>query len=272
MMVMNEGWIADLRGIILDMDGVLWKETQPLADLPSVFEGIHERGWKVLGMTNNSTRTPAHYLSRLKSFGVDLDPWQVINSSEATAYYLKEVHPQGGYVYAVGERGLLSALEDAGFMPVEEGNREPIAVVVGMDRELTYRKIERAARYIRQGVPFIGTNPDKTYPTPEGLAPGAGVVLAAIEAASGVSPLIMGKPNQRMYKAALDRIDCQPEEVLVVGDRLETDILGAHRIGCRSALVLSGIASREDLLDWSPTPDLVAEDVGSLLNSFPKDE
>lgn len=264
--------MEDLKGIILDMDGVLWKGSQPLADLPSVFDWIHNRGWKVLGMTNNSTRTPAHYLSKLKSFGVDLEPWQVINSSEATADYLKEIHPQGGYVFAVGERGLLSALSDMGFIPLEEEGREPLAVVAGMDRELTYRKIERAAWYVQDGIPFIGTNPDKTYPTPQGLAPGAGVVLAAIEAASGTSPQIIGKPNRRMYQAALDRLDCSPKEALVVGDRLETDILGAHHAGCRSALVLSGVSSREDLQGWSPAPDMVAEDVESLLESIQKDE
>ncbi|MFO8037238.1 MAG: HAD-IIA family hydrolase [Anaerolineales bacterium] len=269
---MNQKWVEDLKGIILDMDGVLWKGSQPLADLPSVFDRVSNRGWKVLGMTNNSTRTPAHYLAKLKSFGVDLEPWQVINSSEATAEHLKEMHPQGGYVYAVGERGLLNALSDAGFSSLAEEDREPLAVVAGMDRELTYRKIERAARYIRKGIPFIGTNPDKTYPTPNGLAPGAGVVLAAIEAASGISPQIMGKPNRRMYQAALKRLNCSPEEVLVVGDRLETDILGAHHIGCRSGLVLSGVSSWEDLEGWSPKPDLVADDVESLLETIQSDE
>ncbi len=269
---MNEDWTAGLRGIVLDMDGVLWKESQPLADLPLVFGMIKNFGWDVLGMTNNSTRTSAHYLSKLKSFGVDLEPWQVINSSETTAYYLKERYPQGGEVYMVGEHGLLSALKNAGFFPLEDEEGEPLAVVVGMDRELTYPKIERAARYIREGIPFIGTNPDKTYPTPDGLAPGAGVVLAAIEAASGKSPLIMGKPNKRMYQAALERFGCSPEEVLVVGDRLETDILGAYRAGCHSALVLSGVSSREALKDWTPAPDVVAEDVRALLESFQNDE
>ncbi|MFO7944941.1 MAG: HAD-IIA family hydrolase [Anaerolineales bacterium] len=270
---MDKTWISELKGIVLDMDGVLWKGPQPLVDLPAVFSLIEERGWNVLGMTNNSTRTPTYYLSKLESFGVELENWQVINSSETTAYYLKKKYSQGGAVYMIGERGLRNALKDQGFYLVDDkGKRKPLAVVAGMDRNLTYKKIEKAARFIREGIPFLGTNPDKTYPTPEGLAPGAGVVLAAIEAASGVQPLVMGKPQQRMYQVALDRLSCSPEKTLVVGDRLETDILGAQNAGCRSALVLSGVASKEDLRNWTPAPDLVGDDVLTLFTSLLHDE
>lgn len=270
---MDKRWINELEGIILDMDGVLWKGSQPLVDLPALFSLIEKRGCNVLGMTNNSTRTPTHYISKLESFGVELENWQVINSSETTAYYLKKKFPQGGGVYMIGERGLRTALKDQGFFLVEDrGKREPLAVVAGMDRNLTYKKIEKAARFIREGIPFLGTNPDKTYPTPEGLAPGAGVVLAAIEAASGVQPLVMGKPRQRMYHVALDRLSCSPENTLVVGDRLETDILGAQNAGCRSALVFSGVASREDLRNWTQAPDLVGDDVLTLFASLFHDE
>ena len=270
---MDKTWMSELEGIILDMDGVLWKGSQPLVDLPVLFTLIEERGWKVLGMTNNSTRTPTYYLSKLESFGVELENWQVINSSETTAYYLKEKFPQGGGVYMIGERGLRTALKDQGFYLIEDGGqREPMAVVAGMDRNLTYKKIEKAARFIRGGTPFLGTNPDKTYPTPEGLAPGAGVVLAAIEAASGVQPMVMGKPQQRMYRVAFDRLSCSPEKTLVVGDRLETDILGAQNAGCHSALVLSGVTSKEDLRNWTQAPDLVGDDVLTLFTSLFHDE
>lgn len=264
---MERTQFTGLCGVILDMDGVLWKENQPLVDLPAVFKRIDELGWQVMGMTNNSTRTPDHYLSRLKTFGVELEKWQVINSSETTAQYLQEKHPDGGLVYVVGEEGLYSALEKRGFSPYdgEQTDESPLAVVAGMDRKLTYTKIEVAARFIRDGAPFIGTNPDQTYPTPQGLAPGAGVVLAAIEAASGQSPVIMGKPHRRMYQTTLERMGCRAEDVLVVGDRLETDILGAQNAGCKSALVLSGVTSEEEVEQWGQAPDLVARDVYQLL-------
>lgn len=267
---MNGDWIQAIQGMILDMDGVLWKESQALADLPAVFGHIRDQGWQVMCMTNNSTRTPDHYLERLDSLGVELEPWQVINSSETTASYLKQEYPQGGSIYAVGEEGLYSALQDYGFETLhdQEGETLPLAVVAGMDRSLTYLKIEQAARLIRAGVPFIGTNPDKTYPTPEGLSPGAGVVLAAIEAASGTSPTIMGKPHQRMYLTALERLGCSAEEVLVVGDRLETDIQGAQGVGCRSALVFSGVTSPQELDHWSPAPDVTAQDIHQLIVSI----
>jgi len=263
---MEPDWVQSLCGIILDMDGVLWKEDQPLGDLPAAFGMIEKEGWQVMGMTNNSTRTPDQYLQRLRKFGVELRPGQVINSSEATAHYLHDRFPEGGPVFMVGEEGLLTALEQRGFKPFQtkRSNTKPVAVVAGMDRALTYLKIETAARYIRDGSPFIGTNPDKTYPTPEGLSPGAGVVLAAVEAASGQVPMIMGKPHRRMYQTALERMGCAAEQVLVVGDRLETDILGAQEMGCKSALVLSGISSRDDIQEWSPPPDAVAENVNQL--------
>lgn len=263
---MEPDWIQDLCGIILDMDGVLWKEDQPLGDLPAAFNMIREQGWKVMGMTNNSTRTPDHYLQRLRNFGVELNPGQVINSSETTAHYLHDRFPEGGTVFMIGEEGLRTALEDKGFEPFQTRvpENEPAAVVAGMDRELTYLKIETAARYIRGGSPFIGTNPDRTYPTPEGLSPGAGVVLAAVEAASGQAPMVMGKPHKRMYQTALERMGCEADQVLVVGDRLETDILGAQEMGSKSALVLSGISSREDAREWSPQPDVIAENINRL--------
>ncbi len=263
---MEHDWIHSLCGVILDMDGVLWKEDQPLGDLPAAFSMIEKQGWQVMVMTNNSTRTPDHYLERLRNFGVKIQPGKVINSSEVTAHYLHGRFPEGGPVFMVGEEGLHIALEQKGFRPFQskQSKAKPVAVVAGMDRKLTYLKIETAARYIREGSPFIGTNPDKTYPTPEGLSPGAGVVLAAVEAASGQAPMIMGKPHRRMYQTALEHMGCPAAQVLMVGDRLETDIMGAQKMGCKSGLVLSGISSRDDVKNWSPAPDVISDNVNQL--------
>jgi 4-nitrophenyl phosphatase len=142
-------------------------------------------------------------------------------------------------------------------------------VIAGLDRGLNYDKLRRATLLIRSGVPFFGTNPDKTFPTPDGQVPGAGALLALLEAASGVSPIIIGKPNPAMYRLAMQRLGARLEETLAVGDRLETDIAGAQALGCPCALVLSGVSSREAAQTWQPTPDLIASDLGELLTLLP---
>lgn len=260
-----------LKGVILDMDGVLWKESQPLVDLPGVFQRLEELNLRVIALTNNSTRTPESYLKRLRGLGVKLERWQVINSSEAAAEYLSERFPQGGPLFIVGEQGLHLALQERGFFHLEatpaDGDRI-LAVVAGMDRDLTYQKIDRAGVWIRAGKDFIGTNPDKTYPTPEGLSPGAGVVLAAIEAASGQRPQIMGKPRPEIYQIALERLECEPHQVVMIGDRLETDILGAQQMGIPTGLVLTGVTTREMIGSHTPAPDIIAEDVAQLIQKL----
>ncbi len=251
-----------IKALILDMDGVLWQGSQPIGDLPSIFQCIDQRGWKVVLATNNASRTPQQYVERLAGYGVHIQPWQVINSAHAVTSYLCRQYPGGGNVYVIGEVGITEALIEKGF---SIGEYKPIAVVVGIDRNLTYDKLSRATLLIRSGVPFIGTNPDRTFPVPEGLVPGAGAILAALETATSVTPLIMGKPSPAMYQVALERLGTPPSETLVVGDRLETDIAGAQGIGCRTALVLSGVSSEADARAWQPQPDVIARDLTRLV-------
>jgi 4-nitrophenyl phosphatase len=251
-----------IHALILDIDGVLWRGDQLISDLPPIFDTIDKLGLGVIMATNNSTRTPSNYLKKLTSFGVELEDWQVINSAEATAQYMSEQYPGGGKVYVVGESGLVEALETKGFAVGEE---DAIAVVVGMDRELSYVKIDRAAALIRGGAQFIGTNPDRTFPTPNGLMPGAGTALAAIEAASYQSPIVIGKPQPIIFEIALNRLNVEPEEALMVGDRLETDIAGGQQAGCAVAVVLSGVTNREEAQAWKPNVDLIADDLERLI-------
>ena len=260
-----------IQGVILDMDGVLWKGSQPLADLPDIFNRLEALGLRLIALTNNSTRTPASYLRRLAGFGVELEPWQVINSSQAAAAYLTERYPGGGPLFVVGEEGLHLAVRERGFYHLESSggvDDRILAVVAGMDRDLTYQKINRAADLIRSGKRFIGTNPDKTYPTPQGLAPGAGVVLAAIDAASGQTPEIMGKPRREIFEIALDRLGTSPRQTLMIGDRVETDILGARQIGCLTGLVFSGVTSRQEAEKLEHAPDLEAEDLTRMVENL----
>jgi 4-nitrophenyl phosphatase len=251
-----------VRALILDLDGVLWRSTEAIGELPAVFAKIDQLGLKVILATNNATLSVQQYLEKLGSFGVTLRPEQIINSGHAAAYYLSRHYPSGGTVYVIGENGLRQALAEKGFIP---GEADPLAVIVGMDRQLSYDKLSRATLLIRSGLPFIGTNPDSTFPTPYGLIPGVGAILAALETATGTPPVIVGKPQPDMYRFALEGLGVSPEQTLVVGDRVETDILGAQKLGCKTALVLSGVTSQAAAKAWMPPPDWIGPDLTSLL-------
>jgi 4-nitrophenyl phosphatase len=262
---MLESVITGIRALIIDMDGVLWRQSQPLVDLPAVFGKFAKRGLKVTLVTNNATLSVDQYLEKLEGFGISLNPGQIVNSPIAVANYLRGFYPKGGSVYVIGESGLVKTLGERGF---HLAKNHVVAVVVGMDRDLTYEKLCRATLLIRGGVRFIGTNADKTFPVPEGLVPGVGAILAALEVASDVKPHVVGKPEPEMYRIAIDRMDVSPSETLVIGDRLETDILGAQKLGCRTALVLSGVSSSEAANKWLPPPDIITKDLESVLQEF----
>lgn len=256
---------SSIRALILDMDGVLWKDDQPIGDLSALFAKISQKQLKVLLATNNATKSVQQYLDKLAEFGVHLESWQVINSPLATAAYMHKYYPQGGPIYVIGETGLISSLQEQGFYLDEHS---ALAVVVGMDRALTYDKLRVATLLIRAGAIFIATNPDRTFPTPQGLVPGAGSILAAIEAATDTKPIVIGKPAPEMYQVALQRLGTTPAETLVVGDRLETDIAGAQQIDCYTALVLSGVTTVEQATFWSPPPNLIASDLTAVLEQL----
>jgi 4-nitrophenyl phosphatase len=251
-----------IRALILDMDGVLWKDTTLLVDLPAVFKRIADLNLKVILATNNASRSVDMYLKRFEGFGVHLEPWQVINSAIAIGHLLRQRFPQGGPVFIVGEQGVRDTLAEFDFHYSE---KDPLAVIVGMDRQVTFEKLKRATLFIRSGVPFYATNPDKTFPTPEGLVPGAGAIIAAVQAATDLEPIFGGKPQPTMFQVALERLNLPAIQTLGVGDRLETDILGGYNAGCRTAFVLSGVSTEADLARFSPKPDIVAPDLAKLI-------
>jgi 4-nitrophenyl phosphatase len=260
---MNIQGIGEIKSLIIDMDGVLWRENSPIGNLLRTFEQFEELKLKVILATNNGTRTPEQYLEKMAGFGVHLRKDQVINSALALVYLLKQQFPNGGPVYMLGEIGLTTALEDAGFYQKET---DVLAVIGGMDRSIDFWKLKKATLLIRTGAPFYFTNPDRTYPTPEGLIPGAGAILAALEAATDVKAIIAGKPAPALYEFALDRLGTKPIETLVVGDRLETDILGAQNLGCKTAAVLSGVMTESEARAWLPKIDLILPELADLVN------
>lgn len=266
---MLDGFAIPVRGLILDMDGVLWEDTLPIGDLPAIFHAIRERGMRVVLATNNATKTVDEYLEKLAGLGVALEPRQIVTSANATAEVMAKDLPGGGPVFVIGENGLVEALRECGFAPLvaPEDETRPRAVVAGIDRAVSYGKLRRATLHIRSGIPFYGTNPDKTFPTPAGLVPGAGAILAALQAATDVVPLIIGKPSPLMMEISLARLGLAAAEVLVVGDRLETDIAAGQAAGIRTALVLSGVSTAAQAAGWTPTPDLIAPSLGALIGT-----
>jgi 4-nitrophenyl phosphatase len=253
----------DIQALVLDMDGVLWHDSQPIGDLPQIFASIRAKGLKFVLATNNAVKTIPAFQSKLVGMGVSVSPEEIINSAMAAAHLLHQRFPKGGAVYIVGEDGIRNALTRLGFYEAEEN---VLAVVAGLDRQFSFDKLYTATRLIRQGAPFYGTNPDRTFPTPQGLTPGAGSILAAIEAASETAPIIAGKPSPTLFNVALERLGVAPHQALAVGDRLETDILGGQRAGCKTALVLSGVTSRSAGENWSPQPDIIAADLAALVD------
>ena len=251
-----------IDALIIDMDGVLWREATPIGNLERVFRLINEMGLKFTLATNNSTKTVSEYLSKLASFGVEVQPNQIITSSEAAASYLIGRYPPKSVVFAVGEPALEQVLAESGF---EISDEDVEIVVAGMDRLVTYAKLRTATLFIRSGAAFVATNADRTFPTPEGLVPGAGSILAALLAATDVEPVVVGKPSTYMYEEAMNRMGINPQRTLVIGDRLETDIAGGQRLDCQTALMLSGVSELTQARVWSPEPDWICQDITQLL-------
>jgi 4-nitrophenyl phosphatase len=260
---MIQSLTPSIKGLILDMDGVLYQGNEPLGDLPRLFEGIKEQGLKVIMATNNAIRNTDEHLAKMKSFGVDLEPWQIINSIQVVVALLKRKFPDGCPIYGVVSPSTMASMEEAGYYNDEKNAQ---AVVVGLDRHVTYEKLEIATLLIRGGRMYIGTNPDAAFPTPRGLIPGAGSIIAAVTTASGVQPRYAGKPEPAMYEISMERLGTSPDTTLAIGDRLDTDILGGNRAGCRTGLVMSGVTTQDELQTWEPKPDLIADDLWKMLD------
>ncbi len=255
--------LSDLRAAIIDMDGVLWEGDRALPGLVEFFAALRRRGLPFVLATNNASRTPEQYLAKLAGFGVTLTRDEVLSSAQATALYLRSIAKGKARVFAIGDEGLRQALTEAGFALTGLYEVDAAYVVCGMDRGLSWDKLATASLNIRAGARFIGTNPDRSLPTERGFTHGNGAILAALQAATDVAPVVIGKPEPIMYQQALQRLQTDPAFTLAVGDRLDTDILGAIRAGLPSLLVLSGIATAADVAAsaYQPTwvlPDIVA--------------
>ncbi len=255
-----------IHGLVLDMDGVIWKSDTPIGDLPAIFARIKEHGLKFVFATNNGTRSPDQYVDKLGELGVEVNAGQIITSALGVAHILSQKFPQGGPVFAIGEAGVLDALRAKNFEPLSvEDAPKALAVVASIDRQISFNKMMEATLLIRNGAPFYATNPDKTFPTPRGEIPGAGAWISVITTATNAEPIYAGKPLPYLMELALERLGTRKEETLVVGDRLETDIAAGQAVGCPTALVLSGVSTNEQAQAWTPKVDLIARDLAELV-------
>jgi 4-nitrophenyl phosphatase len=248
--------------LIFDMDGVLWKDFEPIGDILWVFKTLQQMNLKMAFATNNSSRTRLQYHQKLQDLGIQVNPLQIYTSSIAMASLLKNEYPHGGPLFIIGEDGLRQPLQENGFYYQEN---DVLGVVCGLDRQFSFDKLTKATYLIRAGAKFYGTNPDRTFPTPAGIGPGAGAILCAIEAATDTKPILAGKPSANMITAILRDQNVSPDQTIMIGDRLETDILAGHAAGCKTALMLSGISTLDELKTWDPAPDFVASNLETFV-------
>jgi 4-nitrophenyl phosphatase len=260
--------LSNIKAVIADMDGVLWRGDAPLPGLLEFFALLRARNLPFALATNNSAKSPADYVSKLQGLGVfHVREEQILTSGTASVSYLQANYPPGIPVYVLGGDGLRKILSEAGYAVSDNGVR---VVIVGLAPQLTYDHLKKAVLLIGAGADFIGTNPDSNIPTPEGLAPGAGSIIAAVQTATDCEPVIIGKPHPPIFQAALRFLGTPPAETLMIGDRLTTDIEGAQRVGLRTALVLTGVSTREELAASAIQPDRVYEDLITMIDDLVK--
>ncbi len=251
--------------LLLDLDGVLYRGDEPVAHALEAMVALRRSGIRVIFLTNNSSRTPQQVASKLEGLGVAADPSEVVTSALATADLLAA---RGGSVFVVGQDGIRRALAEAG-LEILDGEPDHVDhVVVGVDVEATYAKLRTACVLVERGAHLVATNPDRSFPVPGALWPGAGALLAVVTETTGASAEVVGKPFAPLFESARRRAGASSP--LVVGDRLDTDIAGAVNLGWDSFLVLTGVSTREELASSDVRPTYVAEDLRVLLAEPPQ--
>lgn len=255
--------LATVTHLIIDMDGVLYLGDQPMRGLREFFAFLRERNIRFILATNNSTRTPQAYVEKLAGMGVTVSPEEILVSGQATARFLAREYAPGTRVHVFGMPSLKEAITEEGFVLADQDVQ---LVVASMDRDVTYEKLKRATLLIRGGARFIATNLDPTNPSEEGLLPGTGSMIAALETASGTRAQAIGKPQPTMYQLAMEQMGASPQTTAAIGDRVDTDILGGKKAGLTTICVLSGSSSRAEA--EAVETDLIFDDIAHLLQTW----
>jgi NagD protein len=251
-----------VRAWLSDMDGVLVHEEEPIPGAAEFVRRLTETGRPFLLLTNNSIYTPRDLKARLHRSGIDVPEDAIWTSALATAQFLDDQRPESS-AYVIGEAGLTTAMHEIGYVLSE---RDPEYVVLGETRTYSFEAITTAIRLIEQGARFIATNPDTTGPSIHGPLPATGSVAALITKATGVEPYFVGKPNPLMMRSALNRIDAHSETTVMVGDRMDTDMVSGLEAGMRTILVLTGSTKPTDVERFPYRPTQVVESVADLVD------
>lgn len=239
--------LEETEAFLLDMDGVVHIGESVIEGSKRAVQRLREKNKKLMFLTNNSTKTRSYYREKYSQLGLDIEESEIMTSSYATALYLSE-NATEKTAYVIGEEGLKKDLEKLGFeiLPFEESEKASF-VVAGMDRKLNYEKIWGGLKAILAGADFIATNPDPTYPTEEGLAPGAGASIGALSGSAEKEPSeVIGKPSTYMLETSLEMLEVSPENAVMIGDRVSTDIYAGNKLGLTTILVLTGVNSEKD--------------------------
>lgn len=255
--------LKDIKHLVIDMDGVLYVGNDPLPRLPEFIAFLRRHGIGFVMATNNSGSTPKQYAAKLAKMGAEVQPHEILTSGTATAQWLTRHYPPGTRVHVFGEASLREAMAEAGFVLVDE---DAAVVAASIDWQVNYDKIKRACLLIRRGARFVATNLDPTRPTEEGLVPGTGALIAAIETGSEVKPVAIGKPEPVMFELAMAQMGARPETTATLGDRIDTDMMGGVRAGLATILVLSGSTTREEAEAYGP--DFLFADIAGLLDAW----
>ncbi|NMA46972.1 MAG: HAD family hydrolase [Lentisphaerae bacterium] len=252
--------LRNKQAFICDMDGVLYHGNELLPGVPDFINWLVSEKKDYLFLTNSSERSPRELSQKLRRMGLEVDEKHFYTSALATAAFLSSQRP-GGSAYVIGEAGLIHALYQSGF---SMNNVDPDYVVVGETRTYSYEKIEHAVVLVRQGAKLIGTNPDLTGPTERGIVPATGALVAPIELATNCKAYFLGKPNPLMMRNALKVLGSRPEDTVIVGDRMDTDIIAGIESELETVLVLSGVTSRNDLCRFGYAPAHILNGVGDI--------
>lgn len=248
------------HGFLIDMDGVVYRGNQLIPGAERFIADLLQLDLPFFFLTNNSQRTRRDVVTKLRRLGINVDEKHIFTCAMATARFLAHQKP-GGTAFVIGEGGLLNALHENGYSVVDH---DPDYVVIGEGRAVTYEMMERAIRMVLGGAKLIATNLDPTCPTQDGLRPGCGALVAMIETATGRTAFSVGKPSAVMMRAARKELGLDAIRTTMIGDTMETDILGAVQLGYRAILVLSGGTSREDLAAFAYRPDRIVDSIADL--------
>ncbi len=254
-----------MHGYLIDMDGVIYRGGELIPGADRFIQGIREANIPFRFLTNNSQRTRRDVTTKLQRLGIDVEEEHIFTCAMATARYLAHQKPNGT-AYVIGEGGLLMALHRNGYSIVE---KDPDYVIVGEGRTMTFEMMETALQMILAGAMLVATNPDPNCPTSNGTRPGCGAIVAMLESAAGVKAFSVGKPSPIMMRAARKELGLSTDQTIMIGDTMETDILGGVQSGFRSILVLSGGTQLDDLSQFVFRPDRI---VNSLADLDPKQD